>query len=148
MRAAMGVLALLSTPFMASAQDTAEAAITLPDRTVFLSADNTSSAVPMVARDGDALHLMFAQLHLGFPLPPTLTVTLSETGTDTDADTDTGWRVDALTYDDPSQTLALTTRAFRVAHDRNTLTLTGAALLPLPLGPEFRDVVIVITLGE
>lgn len=128
MRRAAFALCLLCAPMMANADGTAEAAITLQGRTVFLSADNTSSALPMVQRDGALLHLTFAQLHLRFPLPPTLQVTLREDGD--------GWLLEALSYDAPTLSIAASPAAFRVVTDPDTaqLILTGEVLQAGTLG--------------
>jgi len=59
--------------------------VTVEGRTVTLTAEGA-----MVAWVEDAVHLHFAQLHLGFPVPPELRLVL--------ADGDSGWRVEALSY--------------------------------------------------
>lgn len=130
--AALGLF--LCVPGVAFAQDALEAAITLPDRTIFLSADNSASAVPMVARDGDVLQLTFAQLHLRFPLPPFLHLTLIEA-----AD---GWRVIAISYDDPALSIAATPAALNVT---GTFSVTGDVLLSTPTGPQPHSIRIEIT---
>lgn len=82
-------IALLAAP--ALAQGTGEAALTLDGRTMFLSADNASSARPMIRCETRRLSLTFAQLHLRFPMPPFLDVTLVE-GAE-------GWRVEQWRLD-------------------------------------------------
>ncbi len=90
MRCLAALLVLFSTAPL-TAQGTGEAMVTIRDQTLFLSADNRNSAVPMVVCGADHLSLTFAQLHLRFPMPPFLEITLRN-GPE-------GWSVDALRLD-------------------------------------------------
>lgn len=140
MRCAGALLGLALIPSHAQAQNTAEVAITLQDRTIFLSADNSASALPMVTRDGDALHLTFAQLHLGFPLPRVLTLTLREQAG--------AWHVDAVSLDGPTIAIATAPPGFFVSAGEEGLTfsLIGEALYPSPLGVVLQSLDIEVTL--
>lgn len=121
MRRATLALCLVVAPAAAQAQDTAEAAIILQNQTIFLYADNTVGAVPMIARNGASLRLTFAQLHLGFPLPPVLTVDLHENAG--------VWHLDAITLEDPTRALAIAAPAFHIEVRDGGLILTGEILL-------------------
>ncbi|HID68144.1 MAG TPA: hypothetical protein EYP31_07800 [Roseibacterium sp.] len=107
-----------------AAQDPSQATLTLGDETLFLYADNTASAVPMIWRDGDLLHLTFAELYLGFPLPPFLRVTLREGPA--------GWQALELTLERTQDDGDITTRSLQVISvehaETGRIVMTGEAL--------------------
>lgn len=134
------LLGLAIFPTIAHADGTAEAAITLQDRTIFLSANNTSSALLMVTREDTALLLTFAQLHLGFPLPPVLSLALRE---------ETGvWHLDAVSFDAPTRAIVTAPTAFQISTSEDGLhfTFTGEALHHTPLGVVLRPIEITVAM--
>jgi hypothetical protein len=76
-RAGAVVCWLLAAP-AAHADGPALAHVTLDGRTLTLTAQNTPFQPPMIRVDGPVLELTFADLHLGFPLPPVLELTLRQ----------------------------------------------------------------------
>ncbi|WP_224814492.1 hypothetical protein [Hasllibacter sp. MH4015] len=132
------VLSLATCP--AQADGPALAHLTIDGRTLTLSADNDASAHPMIHQDGTTLSLRFAQLHLGFPMPPILTIRLIED--------DAGWHVDHIDLQQtggitpalgPPHSVSVTgtglDRQFTVAGEALAPDATGA-IIPMPYNVE------------
>ena len=125
-----GAFALL--PAFAAADGPALADLTIGADTITLTADATVTAPQMLRRGADRLDLHFAQLHLGFPLPPQLTVSLQQrNGT---------WTIAALTLERrrAKPPLAIGTETLRLSYEETdnenagaaTFVITGEAMAP------------------
>ncbi|MEJ6388240.1 hypothetical protein [Gymnodinialimonas ulvae] len=119
-------LALLPAPV--AADGPALAHLTVGAQTVTLTADDSLPAPRMLRRDGDVMHLHFAQLHLGFPLPPQLTLSLQQT--------ENTWTLTSFTLErsDAQPPLAVGTETLRLTQNGaagpETFVITGEAMAP------------------
>ncbi len=146
MRCLAALLVLFSTAPL-TAQGTGEAIVTIRDQTLFLSADNRNSAVPMVVCGADHLSLTFAQLHLRFPMPPFLRITLRDASEEWSVDTlrldQTGDAIDAFVTPSDARISDMT-----VAEDGTiAAVLSGQAMVAgSPLGSELVTVHVEFTM--
>jgi len=134
---------LLLGPTAGHADGPALAHVTLDGQTLTLTAQNAPFQPPMIRPEGRALHLTFADLHLGFPLPPTLALSLLQ-GPET-------WSVTALRFDTADATylsnFAQIIEINDLYPDDLSLTLTAEVLAPAPpLGTSLVRIVVEIRL--
>lgn len=125
-RAATACLLLCAAP--AAADGPALAFVTLEGRTLTLTAQNAPFQVPMIRYEDQTLHLTFADLHLGFPLPPLLDVSLRQ-------DTE-GWQVTGLRLETAQAVYMNNDAQIVEINDENladlSLTFLTEALAPTP----------------
>lgn len=134
---------LLLWPGVAIADGPALAHVTLHGRTLTLTAQNAPFQPAMIRANGDTLLLTFADLHLGFPLPPTLDVSLL-LGPD-------GWSVTGVRLDAEGAVFSSTTAQIIEILDGDPaslrLTLSVEALAPdQPFGAMVVEIPIEISL--
>lgn len=140
-RALSALVLCFALALPAYADGPALAHVTLHERTITLTAEGA-----MVTWDAPRLHLHFAQLHLGFPIPPDLRLTLVEA--------EGAWRVEAIRYFSLDAPLALdpsgaTIRAASGEGRSLRLEITAEAFTPGPLGqPEPTEMEIEVTLSS
>lgn len=124
--AALGLWLAILPAIPAMADGPALAHLTIEGRTLTLTADESLPAPQMLRRGEDRLDLHFAQLHLGFPLPPHLSVSLQQTETD--------WTLTTLTLDrsEAEPPLAIGPETLRLTHGgeagAETFVISGEAM--------------------